>query len=203
MPLKHISPETHCSHLVALSSVNLYPGVHVHSLIETAPVEEVKFTGQETMRSEFPPAQYDPLVQIGHGLVPDLEPLPKYPGAQRHWFCEVENKGLRVLLGHWLLTPATHHEFSGQGEHWLPFRTYPALHTHGQSVSAEPTPLYVEYSGRLVHSAHTMSAVAEQNDTGYCPEEQTLQVTPKVTPSRQYWFRGQANLVDESGQKKP
>jgi hypothetical protein len=130
---------------VAVSSVNLYPGVHVQSLIETAPVEEVKFTGQEIMRSEFPPAQYDPLVQMGHGLVPDLVPLPKYPGAQRHWFWVVESAELRVLLGQRLLAPAMHHEFTGHGEQMLlPLRKYPALHMNGQD-DAVPVPYPTKY----------------------------------------------------------
>ena len=116
-PSKHISPATHCTHAVAVSSVNLYPGLQVHSSIEIAPVGEVKFTGQDTIRSSFPPTQYEPLVQMGHGLVPALEPLPKYPGAHRHLFCVVDSSGLRVLLGQKLLAPAMHHELAGHREH--------------------------------------------------------------------------------------
>ena len=72
------------------------------------------------IKSPFPPGQYAPLVQMGHGLVPDREPLPKYPGAHRHWFWDVERPGLRVLLGQALFTPAMHQELSGQGEQLFP-----------------------------------------------------------------------------------
>ena len=52
------------------------------------------------------------MVQMGHGLVPDLEPLPKYPDAHRHWFCEVERTALSVLLGQTLFAPAMHQELA-------------------------------------------------------------------------------------------
>ena len=116
-PLKQISPGSHASHLVA--EVNLYPGLHVQSLSAADPVGEVKFAGHAAIRLPFPPAQYDPLVQMGHGLVPDLEPFPKYPGAHRHWFCEVESPGLMVLLGQRLLVPAMHQELLGHAEQLL------------------------------------------------------------------------------------
>ena len=120
-PLKHSSPEVHSSQRVELS-VYLYPGLHVHALIELEPAGEVKLAGQATMRSEFPPGQYEPPVQTGQGLVPLLEPLPKYPGAHRHWFWEVESVGLRVLLGQRLFAPAMHQELVGHTEQMLPLR---------------------------------------------------------------------------------
>jgi len=75
------------------------------------------------------------MVQMGHGLVPDLEPLPKYPDAHRHWFCDVESAGLSVLLGQTLFAPAMHQEFEGHGGHMLPSRKYPALHIQGHDVT--------------------------------------------------------------------
>lgn len=91
----------------------------MHSLYVPDPVGEVKFTGHATIELLFPPVQYELLVQIGHGLVPDLEPFPKYPGAQRHWFCEDESPELKVLLGQRLLAPAMHQELIGQAEQVL------------------------------------------------------------------------------------
>ena len=40
MPLKHSSPDTHCSHLDR-SVVYLYPGLHTQALIELEPTGEV------------------------------------------------------------------------------------------------------------------------------------------------------------------
>ena len=82
-PLKQTSPSAHCVQ-VAESRVNLKPGLHVQALESLEPTGEVKFAGHVTISSPFPPGQYESALQIGHGLVPDLEPLPKYPGAQRH-----------------------------------------------------------------------------------------------------------------------
>jgi hypothetical protein len=94
----------------------------MQSLAAADPVDEVKLSGQACIRSAFPPGQYEPLVQMGHGLVPALEPLPKYPGAHRHWFCVLERPGLRVLLGQRLFAPAIHHELAGHWEHRSPSR---------------------------------------------------------------------------------
>jgi hypothetical protein len=109
-PLKHTSPEAQSSHLVL---TNLKPGLQIQALLLLEPCGDVKFAGHAMIKSLFPPGQYDPLVQIGQGLVPDLEPLPKYPGAHRHWFWDVESAGLRVLLGHALFAPAMHQELMG------------------------------------------------------------------------------------------
>ncbi len=92
----------------------------MQSLKEEDPVDEVKFSGQEIIRSSFPPGQYEPAVQMGQGLVPALDPLPKYPGMQRHLFCENEDTGPAVLLGQLFFDPAMHHESSGQVEHTSP-----------------------------------------------------------------------------------
>ncbi len=62
------------------------------------------------------------MVQMGHGLVPDLEPLPKYPDAHRHWFCENERTAQSVLLGQRLFAPAMHQELAGQDEQSAPLR---------------------------------------------------------------------------------
>ncbi len=120
-PFKHNSPETHIMHWVE-SAVNLKPGLQMQSPAAAAPADEVKLTGQACISSAFPPGQYEPLVQMGHGLVPDREPFPKNPGAHRHWFWELERTGLSVLLGHWLFAPAMHHELAAHWEHRFPSR---------------------------------------------------------------------------------
>ena len=121
-PLKHTSPDTHISHLEIISAAGLYPGLHKQEPTALEPAGDVKFTAHDTIRSLFPPAQYEPLVHMGHGLVPDLEPLPKYPGAQRHWFCEEERAELKVLLGHAFNAPAMHQELRVHAEHTPPLR---------------------------------------------------------------------------------
>jgi hypothetical protein len=96
--------------------------LHKHELTKLDPAGDVKFTEQAVIRSSLPPAQYDPLVQRGHGLVPVLDPLPKYPGAHRHWFWEDESAELRVLLGQAFTAPAMHQELVVQGEQAPPLR---------------------------------------------------------------------------------
>jgi hypothetical protein len=65
-----------------------------------------------------------------HGLVPELEPFPKYPGAHKHWFWEVDFKGLRVLPGQKFFSPKTHQKLTGHWEQRLPSRRYPGSHIH-------------------------------------------------------------------------
>jgi hypothetical protein len=137
-PWKHTSPEAH-SVQVAESRVNLKPGLHVQALKSLEPTDEVKFSGQATTSSSFPPGQYDPALQIGHGLVPALEPLPKYPGAQRHWFCVVERAWLRLLVGQSFFAPAMHQKLSGHDEQRSPSRKYAVSHIHGHD-DTEPMP---------------------------------------------------------------
>ena len=119
-PLKHTSVEAHGVQVVA--PVSLKPGLHRQALESREPVGEVKFAGHVISSSAFPPGQYASAVQMGQGLVPALEPFPKYPGAQRHWFCVVESTELRLLVGHSFLAPATHHELLGHDVQMLPSR---------------------------------------------------------------------------------
>ncbi len=55
-PSKHNSPSAHWVQVVE-SRVNLKPGLHVQALESLEPTGEVKFSGQATTSSEFPPGQ--------------------------------------------------------------------------------------------------------------------------------------------------
>jgi hypothetical protein len=103
-------------------SVSLKPVLHMQELESLEPTGEVEFPWQATTISAFPPGQYEPALQMGHGLVPALEPLPKYPGAQRHWFCVVERAWLRLLVGQSFFAPAMHQELRGHDEQRSPSR---------------------------------------------------------------------------------
>jgi hypothetical protein len=78
----------------------------------------------------------------GHGDVPVMDPLPKYPAWHMQSFCDVDSAPDWVFCGHAFRTPAAHHDPWGHG--WQsdePLRKYPALHTHGQLVAVVPTPV--------------------------------------------------------------
>lgn len=115
---------------------------------------------------------------MGHGLVPDLEPLPKYPGAQRHWFCEEEISGLRLLLGHSFSAPATHHELLGHAVQISPSRKYPASHIHEHDVSVSmPELVKWEWVGDV------QGVWAEEPEGHAYPMSHTV---PTDTPAPQY-----------------
>jgi hypothetical protein len=44
------------------------------------PTGEEKLAGQATETLLLPPAQKNPALHLEHGLVPEIDPLPKYPG---------------------------------------------------------------------------------------------------------------------------
>ena len=130
IPLKQNSVEMQS---LQRALTNLYPGKQKQALLELEPEGEVKFSGHEIIRSLFPPGQYRPPGQMEQGLVPELEPLPKYPGAHKHWFWEVDPKGLRVFLGQTYVSPKPHQKLTGHWEQVLLSGMYPGLHIHSQA----------------------------------------------------------------------
>jgi hypothetical protein len=78
--------------------------------------------GHEIDTLLLPPGQKKPALQMGHGLVPVMDPFPAYPGKHRHEFWLKLRAAEYELVGHVFCTLALHQLPAGHARHWPPLR---------------------------------------------------------------------------------